>query len=46
MTEEETVRLGTITNSMDVDLSKVWETVKGRETWCATVYGGAKSDMT
>ena len=43
MTEEETVRLGTITNSMDVDLSKVWETVKDREACGVAVHGVTKS---
>ena len=32
-----------ITDSTDMSLSKLWETVKDRETWCTTVYGVAKS---
>ena len=32
-----------ITDSMDMSLSKLWEMVKNRETWDATVHGVAKS---
>ena len=34
---------GITTNSMDLNLSKLQETVKDREGWCVTVLGVAKS---
>ena len=41
MTEEE--RLDSTTDLMDINLSKLWELVKGGEAWRAAVHGVTKS---
>ena len=35
--------LGGITNPMDMNLCKLWEIVKAREAWCASVHRVIKS---
>ena len=41
MTKDEMV--GFISNSMDMNLSKLWERVEDREAWHAVVHGVMKS---
>ena len=38
--------LDSISDLMDMNLSKLWEVVKNREAWCAAVHRVAELDMT
>ena len=37
--------MDSISSSMDMSLSKLWEMVKDREAWCAGVHGVTKNGI-
>ena len=41
--QQRTSWLNNITDSMDMNLRKLWETVENRGAWCAAIHGVTKS---
>ena len=36
-------QMDSITDAMDMNLGKLWETVRGTEAWCPAIHGVTKS---